>query len=364
MRRVALSELVSITSSSHDPNHPPSAIFDNQMSSFWTTTGSYPQEVACRFKKDVSISRIMLKCRNVTSFFVEAGAEMKKVCSQTTADALSVDSSDLGPSFSAPPSSDDFATLGTPPSLDDFGAPPSLDDFPAIDAPPTTNAPSTIDGGPGIDSAASDYFGSRLDEDRKFFEGAFSSFPKTEPDSPPGSPRKPIALEIFEEAFSSPVVTNELRFVIASAVDDFCAVSSLGIWIVDSPDEPDSTPKSTSAHVQTPRTAQNKGWLYDKVRQQRTKEPDEERRERPTEVPGRNGSVQIAPLALERLGKGDDEKQGEEKEVSGEEETEEGEEEGEEPEKEKALTARLNTTRSSLEDRWRQNRNRKGKTPR
>ena len=57
--------------SSTDPSHPAEHIIDGKESTFWTTTGLYPQEVIIGFGRPVSIRTIKTNTRNGACCFAE-----------------------------------------------------------------------------------------------------------------------------------------------------------------------------------------------------------------------------------------------------------------------------------------------------
>eukprot|EP00937_MAST-01D_sp_MAST-1D-sp2_P001323 g1323.t1 len=59
------------TASSVDPAHPPSAMISNDETSFWASTGSYPQEFVVQLGSRAAVTNIRLRTTNVKSLVVE-----------------------------------------------------------------------------------------------------------------------------------------------------------------------------------------------------------------------------------------------------------------------------------------------------
>ena len=59
-------------STSLDIDHPDTNVIDNDETTFWTTTGLYPQEIALKFIKPAQITRITTVTGKVKSFDVYA----------------------------------------------------------------------------------------------------------------------------------------------------------------------------------------------------------------------------------------------------------------------------------------------------
>ena len=59
------------TASCHDARHPPSAIIEGDDSTFWQTTGNYPQEFILQLSCKAHVTRITTKTTNVKNLVVE-----------------------------------------------------------------------------------------------------------------------------------------------------------------------------------------------------------------------------------------------------------------------------------------------------
>eukprot|EP00039_Didymoeca_costata_P010517 m.141691 g.141691 ORF g.141691 m.141691 type:complete len:144 (-) comp14858_c0_seq4:2538-2969(-) len=57
-----------VFSTSYDPSHPPEAIIDGLESTYWMTTGSFPQEVIITFDSAIAIESIESKSFEVKTF--------------------------------------------------------------------------------------------------------------------------------------------------------------------------------------------------------------------------------------------------------------------------------------------------------
>lgn len=58
-----------------DSDHPPTNIIDNDETTFWMTTGLYPQEVVLQFKKPAQITRITTITGKVKGMVVYAALD-------------------------------------------------------------------------------------------------------------------------------------------------------------------------------------------------------------------------------------------------------------------------------------------------
>ena len=59
------------TASCHDARHPPSAIIEGDDSSFWQTTGGFPQEFILQLSSKAEVTRVTTKTSNVKNLVVE-----------------------------------------------------------------------------------------------------------------------------------------------------------------------------------------------------------------------------------------------------------------------------------------------------
>lgn len=58
-------------STSFDVDHPPTNVVDNDETTFWMTTGLFPQEIVLQFKKPAQITRVTTitgKVRNIVTY--------------------------------------------------------------------------------------------------------------------------------------------------------------------------------------------------------------------------------------------------------------------------------------------------------
>ena len=62
-------------STSFDVDHPPSNVVDNDETTFWMTTGLFPQEIVLHFKNPAQITRITTIMGNVRSLIVYAALD-------------------------------------------------------------------------------------------------------------------------------------------------------------------------------------------------------------------------------------------------------------------------------------------------
>jgi heat shock protein beta-11 len=68
-----------VLSTSSDPRHPPENIIDGDKSSFWVSTGLFPQEIIISFQSQVIISAIQIYCFNVKELIVERSVKADPV---------------------------------------------------------------------------------------------------------------------------------------------------------------------------------------------------------------------------------------------------------------------------------------------
>merc|ERR1712003_391176 len=56
---------------SHDQHYPPESCIDGEPTTFWATTGLYPQEIILTFGAPVEIDHCVLSCSGVKDFALE-----------------------------------------------------------------------------------------------------------------------------------------------------------------------------------------------------------------------------------------------------------------------------------------------------
>ena len=54
-----------ISASSYSKSHPPSAVIQKELSSFWMTTGSYPQEIVVQLSESCSVKSVEIVSTSV-----------------------------------------------------------------------------------------------------------------------------------------------------------------------------------------------------------------------------------------------------------------------------------------------------------
>ncbi|KAK9522601.1 hypothetical protein VZT92_019053 [Zoarces viviparus] len=60
-----------VVAASSDENHPPENIIDGNTSTFWTSTGMFPQEFIIRFAESTQISAVTVDSYNVKQLKIE-----------------------------------------------------------------------------------------------------------------------------------------------------------------------------------------------------------------------------------------------------------------------------------------------------
>jgi heat shock protein beta-11 len=57
--------------SSNDTNYPPEAIIDGNPSTYWSTTGMFPQQVIVSFRSLVAMDTILVRCSKIARIRIE-----------------------------------------------------------------------------------------------------------------------------------------------------------------------------------------------------------------------------------------------------------------------------------------------------
>ena len=60
-----------VTATSVDVRHPPACIVDGNASTFWSSTGLFPQEFVLRLPAKASLAKLRIRCANVKHIVVE-----------------------------------------------------------------------------------------------------------------------------------------------------------------------------------------------------------------------------------------------------------------------------------------------------
>ncbi|XP_024131059.1 intraflagellar transport protein 25 homolog isoform X1 [Oryzias melastigma] len=63
-----------VLASSSDESHPPENIVDGNMSTFWMSTGMFPQEFIIRFNEPTTVSAVTVDSYNVKNLKIEKNA--------------------------------------------------------------------------------------------------------------------------------------------------------------------------------------------------------------------------------------------------------------------------------------------------